>query len=239
MSGPASDHQYYPNESLESKADLPQVTLRFVFLASRTLLEASWYPYFTMIGQSIGSAVVALECLLRLPPHVFIDTTGCAFSFPVARLLAGSVVAAYVHYPTITQDMTRAVQQRRPGYNNASMVSTSERVTALKVAYYRAFAAAYAATGSFASALMANSSWTKAHLDKAWGPGRAALVYPPCSAEHLASMPLEGPRDPRGMHEQDTIRTGTGTKPNEKSSRFGPPAPCTSEWRCRAVLSIG
>lgn len=34
-------------------------------------------------------------------PHVFIDTTGCAFTFLVAKLARCKIVA-YVHYPTVS-----------------------------------------------------------------------------------------------------------------------------------------
>jgi hypothetical protein len=37
-------------------------------------------------------------------PQVFFDTTGWAFTFPLARL-AGCKVACYVHYPTVSTDM--------------------------------------------------------------------------------------------------------------------------------------
>ena len=40
--------------------------------------------------------------------QTFIDSSGWAFSFPLARL-AGCQVAAYVHYPTISTDMLKRV----------------------------------------------------------------------------------------------------------------------------------
>ncbi len=42
--------------------------------------------------------------LRQFVPELFVDTTGWAFPYPMARL-AGSRVAAYVHYPTISTDM--------------------------------------------------------------------------------------------------------------------------------------
>ena len=42
--------------------------------------------------------------LRQFVPELFVDTTGWAFPYPLARL-AGSRVAAYVHYPTISTDM--------------------------------------------------------------------------------------------------------------------------------------
>lgn len=40
--------------------------------------------------------------------QTFIDTSGWAFSFPLARL-AGARVLAYVHYPTVSTDMLSRV----------------------------------------------------------------------------------------------------------------------------------
>lgn len=57
---------------------------------------------FSMIAESLGSAALAYRGLEQVTPHVFFDTTGCAFTFFVARLLAGCTVVAYVHYPTIS-----------------------------------------------------------------------------------------------------------------------------------------
>jgi hypothetical protein len=45
---------------------------------------------------------VAWDCLRRCVPDVFLDTTGCAFTYFVAKILAGVTVATYTHYPTIT-----------------------------------------------------------------------------------------------------------------------------------------
>ena len=76
--------------------------IRVVYISSRGLLEAQRYPRFTMLGQSVGSILVAWECLTLFTPDVWIDTTGYAFTLPVAKLLAGCRTACYVHYPTIT-----------------------------------------------------------------------------------------------------------------------------------------
>jgi alpha-1,2-mannosyltransferase len=48
---------------------------------------------------------------------VFIDTTGWAFTYPLAWL-AGSRVACYVHYPTVSMDMLDRVWSRQASYNN-------------------------------------------------------------------------------------------------------------------------
>ena len=73
-------------------------------LACRDLLLPERYPRFTMLGQAWGSVRVAWQGLRQLLPELFVDTTGWAFPYPLARL-AGARVAAYVHYPTISTDM--------------------------------------------------------------------------------------------------------------------------------------
>lgn len=77
------------------------VPVSFVYLRGRRLLDASLYPVLTMLAQSMASVVLAAEALVRGTPDVFVDTTGFAFSFPVAWF-AGCSVGAYVHYPTIS-----------------------------------------------------------------------------------------------------------------------------------------
>ncbi len=81
--------------------DPAALPVSFVYLRTRGLLDASLYPVLTMLAQSAASVVVAAEALFRGTPDFFIDTTGFAFSFPVAWL-AGCSVGAYVHYPTIS-----------------------------------------------------------------------------------------------------------------------------------------
>ena len=57
---------------------------------------------FTLLAESWGTMRFAWIALNILPPDVFVDTTGCTFTFLVAKLLAGCKVACYVHYPTIS-----------------------------------------------------------------------------------------------------------------------------------------
>lgn len=83
--------------SLDTRA----MPVSFVYLKGRSLLDPMKYPVLTMLGQSLGSIVVATEALIRATPDVYVDTTGSAFSFLVAYL-AGCVIGAYVHYPTIS-----------------------------------------------------------------------------------------------------------------------------------------
>jgi len=60
--------------------------LHFAFLQRRSWVEASRYPVFTLLGQSLGSLVLGLEALLRCIPDVYFDSMGYAFTLPLFRL---------------------------------------------------------------------------------------------------------------------------------------------------------
>ena len=83
--------------------DLPLASIEFVYVSLRAWAEASRYPRLTLLGQSLGSIVLAIEAVVRLPAPVFVDTTGYAFSFPIARYIGGCAVACYVHYVSLTR----------------------------------------------------------------------------------------------------------------------------------------
>jgi len=163
-------------------------------------MSATRYPVATMVGQSIGSAVVALECLFRLTPDIFCDTTGAAFAYPLVRLLTGATIVAYVHYPTISTDMINRVRELRPSYNNNTRIATSAAISFAKVLYYRLFASLYGIAGSYSRVVMVNSSWTMGHIKQLWFEGNAILttnssvgvrlnalrlVYPPCNTAYI------------------------------------------------------
>jgi alpha-1,2-mannosyltransferase len=113
-----------------------------------------------------------------------------AFSFPVARFIGGCKVGCYVHYPTISTDMLAAVASRKTAHNNASAIASSPLRSAIKLIYYRMFAAAYAMVGRRASVIMANSSWTAGHVEAIWGSEGIARVYPPCNTVGFQALPL-------------------------------------------------
>lgn len=114
--------------------------VQFVFLRCRGWVVAERYPYFTMLGQSLGSMVLGMEAALKYPPDVFIDTMGYAFTFPIFKYLASSSVAAYVHYPTISTDMLRRVRARSKAHNNNKLVASNPFLTSIKLFYYKVFA---------------------------------------------------------------------------------------------------
>ncbi len=143
--------------------------IHFVRIRCTTLLEARWYPVATMIGQSLGSVIVGLECLKSLVPDIYIDTTGAPFTYPIfASLAYPCQVIAYVHYPLISTDMLQRVREFRPSYNNNVAISGSTTVSNIKILYYHIFAWMYGMVGSFASMVYVNSSWTEGHVAEMW-----------------------------------------------------------------------
>ena len=165
--------------------------VEFVFLHYRSWVEAVKYPYFTLLGQSLGSLLLAMEALLTLVPDVYMDTMGYAFTLPLFRYLGGSTVACYVHYPTISTDMLGKVSQRVAAHNNASFISRSPVLSGIKVIYYRMFAFLYGLAGKCARVIMVNSTWTYNHITCLWNAvNRTHIVYPPCDVAEFLAVPL-------------------------------------------------
>ncbi|GBF92830.1 GDP-Man:Man(3) c(2)-PP-Dol alpha-1,2-mannosyltransferase [Raphidocelis subcapitata] len=165
--------------------------IEVVPLSRSDLIRPERYRHFTMVRQALGAALLGREALSRRAPAVWFDTTGWAFTFPLARL-AGCRVACYVHYPTVSTDMLGRVWSRQAAYNNDTSISGSGIKSAVKVLYYRLFATVYGVCGAFADVVMVNSSWTAAHIESLWWRWRRpALVYPPCDTGELRRLPLD------------------------------------------------
>uniref|UniRef100_A0AAR2LZW9 GDP-Man:Man(3)GlcNAc(2)-PP-Dol alpha-1,2-mannosyltransferase n=1 Tax=Pygocentrus nattereri TaxID=42514 RepID=A0AAR2LZW9_PYGNA len=166
--------------------------VRFIFLKHRLLVEASLYPHFTLLGQSIGSLFLGWEALTSFTPDLYIDSMGYAFTLPVFRYLGGCRVGSYVHYPTISTDMLSVVRERNPRFNNADYITSNPVLSALKVVYYCAFALLYGLAGSCSDVVMVNSTWTLGHILALWrAPNRTSVVYPPCDVQAFLDIPLE------------------------------------------------
>lgn len=91
-------------------------------LSRRKWIEDHMYPHFTMIGQSLGSVYLACEALTKFTPQFYIDTSGYAFTYPLARFF-GCKVLCYIHYPTISSDMVSRVLRHNSMYNNNSLIA--------------------------------------------------------------------------------------------------------------------
>lgn len=166
---------------------------KVVHLYKRKWIEETSYPRFTMIGQSFGSVYLSWEALCKFTPLYYFDTSGYAFTYPVARLF-GCKVICYTHYPTISLDMISRVRDRSSMYNNDASIARSGWLSWCKIIYYTLFSWMYGFVGSCAHLAMVNSSWTQSHIEKFWRiPSRIKRVYPPCDTSGLQVLPLERP----------------------------------------------
>ena len=149
-----------------------------------------------MIGQSFVSMKLAYQAIDLVTPDVFFDTTGCAFTFVVAKVLASCEICAYVHYPTISTDMLALVFERRPSYNNNETIVSSPIRSYLKLVYYFIFALSYGLVGSLCDVVMVNSSWTYGHIKKLWiFCSSIQVIFPPCDTANLEHLSLTGRKD--------------------------------------------
>ncbi|XP_055625508.1 GDP-Man:Man(3)GlcNAc(2)-PP-Dol alpha-1,2-mannosyltransferase isoform X1 [Toxorhynchites rutilus septentrionalis] len=163
--------------------------IKFVYLKKRKWVEAKRYPMFTLLGQSLGSMFLAMEALLKLQPDVFIDTMGYAFTYPIFSYIGGCKIGCYTHYPTISTDMLRRVQNNVNTYNNQGYVAKNPFATWLKIVYYRLFSKIYGMVGRCADTVMVNSTWTENHIISLWDvPYKTHRVYPPCEVAHLKKL---------------------------------------------------
>ncbi|KAF8398222.1 hypothetical protein HHK36_017148 [Tetracentron sinense] len=191
------DHDASP-ESLSGRAvDRFGVELLYppqvVHLYKRKWIEEGTYPRFTMFGQSFGSVCLSWEALSKFTPLFYFDTSGYAFTYPLARMF-GCKVICYTHYPTISLDMISRVRERSSMYNNDALISRSIWLSRCKVIYYTFFSWIYGIVGSCTHLAMVNSSWTQSHIEKIWRiPERTKRVYPPCDTSGLQVLSLERP----------------------------------------------
>ncbi|XP_010023188.1 PREDICTED: GDP-Man:Man(3)GlcNAc(2)-PP-Dol alpha-1,2-mannosyltransferase, partial [Nestor notabilis] len=165
--------------------------VKFVFLEKRYLVEASLYPHFTLLGQSLGSVFLGWEALLKCVPDIYIDSMGYAFTLPLFKYLGGCHVGCYVHYPTISTDMLSVVRNQDTRFNNAAFITNSPLFSRFKLVYYYFFAFMYGLVGSCSDVVMVNSSWTLNHILSLWRAGACtSVVYPPCDVQTFLDIPL-------------------------------------------------
>lgn len=157
---------------------------------------ASTWPRFTLLGQSLGSIILAWDAFSLLVPDIFIDTMGYAFAQGFSKLLFPKVpTGAYVHYPTISTDMLQSLDPSSPlgskGVNAGQGVGLRGFV---KRSYWQLFARIYCRMGASVDIVMTNSTWTQAHVQSLWGPYRShdknktdpiAVVYPPVAVQEM------------------------------------------------------
>lgn len=170
-------------------------TITFLYLSKRDWVLPSTWPRFTLIGQSIGSIILAWDAFSLVVPDVFVDTMGYAFSLGLCKFLFPKVsTGAYVHYPTISTDMLESLDPTSAvgsqGVNAGKGVGA--KGTAKKI-YWQLFARLYSWVGSSVDIVMTNSTWTQAHVMSLWASGRGdknktdpiSVVYPPVAVREM------------------------------------------------------
>ncbi|KIX05078.1 uncharacterized protein Z518_05950 [Rhinocladiella mackenziei CBS 650.93] len=172
---------------------LQEYSLVFLYLSRRRYVLASTYPYFTLLGQSLGSVVLAYDAFELLVPDIFIDTMGYAFALAFCKHLFPSVpTAAYVHYPTISTDMLESLDDKTGQRGIHSGAGAGWKGMGKRY-YWHAFAWLYGWVGSQIDVVLCNSTWTQGHIRQLWKPKKTspsfgAVVYPPCPVEELVSQ---------------------------------------------------
>ncbi|KAJ6187034.1 hypothetical protein N7519_001942 [Penicillium mononematosum] len=175
-------------------------TVVLLYLTTRKYVVSSSYPYMTLLGQSLGSLIVAYDAFTLLVPDVFVDTMGYAFTLALCKWFFPRIpVGAYVHYPTISTDMLASLDDKSgvQGINSGAGKGWKGKI---KRRYWEIFAKLYGWVGRQVDVVMCNSSWTAAHIRTLWGTGKKinngsgdgspsspAVVFPPTAVTELQS----------------------------------------------------
>ncbi|QIW97395.1 hypothetical protein AMS68_002913 [Peltaster fructicola] len=172
----------------------------FVYLTTREWVLASTWPHFTLLGQSLGSLILAWDALSLMPPDVFIDTMGYAFALALSKWLFPKMpTCAYVHYPTISTDMLSSLHDES-GTHGVNAGTGQGLKGKAKQMYWNVFAKAYSWVGGSIDIVMTNSTWTQNHISALWSRARQQrskqypiiTVYPPCAVQELQDdIPLD------------------------------------------------
>lgn len=164
----------------------------FIYLTRfSNLIDGNYWKHFTLIGQLLGSALLALEALYHLSPDVWIDTIGLPGSYLPVNYILKCPILAYVHYPIIQPDMFnklkfKSFQNLITGFK----FNSSNFKHGFKFIYWSLIYYLYIYLGSLVDITLANGSWTHAHLQNIWclNPHESIqILYPPCGTESLTS----------------------------------------------------
>ena len=174
----------------------------FLYLQTRHWVLSSTWPHFTLLGQSLGSLIMAYDAFSLLVPDIFIDTMGYSFTLSLSKRLFPKIpTGAYVHYPTISTDMLDSLHAEAGKGVNAGTGKGFRGF--VKRQYWHAYASLYRSSGGDVDVVMTNSSWTQAHIQALWGtkrtkrrkPHSVEVVFPPVAVEKLEqAIDLEGPK---------------------------------------------
>ncbi|KAF5661295.1 alpha-1,2-mannosyltransferase alg-11 [Fusarium heterosporum] len=175
--------------------ELHAPTITFLYLSKRDWILPSTWPHFTLIGQSLGSLILAWDAFSLVVPDVFVDTMGYAFALGLCKLLFPKVpTGAYVHYPTISTDMLDSLDSTAAaGTQGAHAGKGAGAQGFAKKNYWKLFAILYSWVGSSVDIVMTNSTWTQGHIKSLWDPYRKqksrtdpiVVVYPPTAVREM------------------------------------------------------
>lgn len=175
--------------------DLQDVSFLPVNITRASLVDPRNYPRLTLLLQALGAIRLGFHAFWLQPVDVFVDTANLTFSLVFPKVFGADTVS-YVHYPTISTDMLTLVRSRKAQFNNSAAIASSARLSYLKLWYYRAFALLYAFAALFCDLPMANSSWTRKHLEAIWWRNRRLeTVFPPCPTFRSRSELMQRERD--------------------------------------------
>ena len=164
------------NVKVKFDYDLDSDRIFFISLKLRYLVDSSTWKHFTLIGQAIGSMMLAFESIIKCPPDIWIDTMGYPFSYPiVARFLKRIPIVTYTHYPIMSKDMLNKLFK---------MPKKGIKVYG-KILYWKIFMLIYQSIGSKIDIVITNSTWTNDHIKQIWQSNTCKIIYPPCSTEKL------------------------------------------------------
>lgn len=173
---------------------LQSPTITFLHLSTIQYVLSSSWPYFTLLGQSLGSLVLGFDAFNLLVPDVFVDTMGYAFTLSLCKFLFPDVpTGAYVHYPTISTDMLDSLSVESASGKGVNAGAGKGLRGLLKRQYWHLFARLYGWVGGSTDVVMTNSSWTQSHIEQLWGKARqrrgkeygVEVVFPPVAVEEL------------------------------------------------------
>ena len=175
-------------------------TVHFFYLNTRDYVVASQWPRFTLLGQALGSIIMAWDALSLITPDILLDTMGYAFSTAFIKYFFPEIpTGAYVHYPFIGTHMVDSLTSDAGQGVNAGAGKGAKGLG--KRLYWSFLVSLYILAGRSLDTVMTNSSWTKAHMSHIWASNRRQehkskieVVFPPVAVEEIIeAIPLEGP----------------------------------------------
>ncbi|OWB69889.1 hypothetical protein B5S30_g5326 [[Candida] boidinii] len=136
------------------------------------LIDGKSWKFLTIIGQAIGSIIVTWLAINSINPDVWIDTMGLPFSYPFISCFDKLPVVSYVHYPLISSDMFKKIDDTKSklsissnGFLNYIRILVFVN---LKYYYWKIMRFVYAFCGSYSNLVCCNSTWTYNHIKSVW-----------------------------------------------------------------------